>query len=250
MRNINSDYFTWLAIDSTFDEFREEISSVIERENNEWILNKADAELREHMVMLRELASSSSLQEQDEVRLIVDSISYKLGILRGMIDEYQDNENIAFELERESDNPKVVFAKNKAGNVIVSKHLKEIEDYGDDKYGATMSLLERLVGGDTDFNAEKQKPLTSSNKLKGVYELKDFQVRLFYMREDEYVVVIGACVKKDDNDIRYREGIENMKKQSEKYRQAIRSGKMDMEKEMAVAQEYLEQLFQGKKRGK
>ena len=250
MRNINSDYFSWLAMDATFDEFREEISSVIERENNEWILNKTDTELREHMAMLRELGSSSSLEGQDEVRVLVDSISYKLGILRGFIDDYLDNESIAYELERESEKPKVVFAKNKAGNVIVSKHLKEIQDYGDDKYETVMGLFERLVGGDTDFNAEKQKPLTSSNKLKGVYELKDFQLRLFYMRENEYVVVIGACVKKDDNDLRYRDGVENMKKQSEKYRQAIRNGKLDMEKEMADAQEYLDQLFQDKKRGK
>ena len=65
------------------------------------------------------------------------------------------------------------------------------------------------------------------------------------MREGEYTVVIGAVVKKDDNDKRYRSSLENMKKKSELYRRAVREGLLDMDDELARAQEFRDSLTDG-----
>ena len=218
MKDINSMYFSWLAMDATEEEFSREVASVIERENSGWILNKVDSELREHIELLRDLMKNVSNEEFNELK--------------------------------DPGEVKVVFAKNTFGNLIALKHIEDIAKYSDEKFEALLGLIERLKGGDTDFNAEKQKQLISSDKLKGVYELKDFQVRLIYMREGEYTVIIGACVKKDDNSLRYRSSVENMKKKSETYRQAIRSGKLDMEAELKEASEIIDALSNGVKRGK
>lgn len=250
-KNINDAYFNWLSLDSTLEEFSEEVSSVIERENNDWILSKIDTELRSNMNLMREIAGSTSKEDLEEAKVIIEMITKKLGILRNMIDTYLDNTNLAEEMEKTpGEEVKVVFAKNRSGKIIAERQFEDIKKYGDDKYEDTMSLLDKLYDGDTDFSSEKQKSLTSNARLKGIYELKDYQVRLIYMRESIYTVVIGACVKKDDNDIRYREGVENMKKQSEKYRQAIRAGILDMEEELAIADQFREELTSGLRRGK
>lgn len=41
--------------------------------------------------------------------------------------------------------------------------------------------------------------ITNNNKLKGVYEVKEYQLRVFYMYASGCLVVIGANQKKSDN---------------------------------------------------
>ncbi len=247
--DFSSAYFSYLAIDATDEEFTEEVRSVIERDNNDWILNKIDTELRENLEIMRELSVDEFAEDRANAKKTVEDISRKMGIFRYLVDTYQDNYNLGEELEQEPGKAKVVFARNKSGNVMFQKSLDDIRKFSDDKYSSTIALVERIANGDTDFNSEKQRPLTSSNKLKGTYEMKDYQVRVFYMREKEYTVIIGACVKKDDNDIRYRDGLANLKKQSELYRSAIKDGKLDMEKELEMAQEYMTSLQETLGRG-
>jgi len=245
MRDVNAELFSWLAMNSTTDEFLEEVTSIIERENNEWLLTKIDTELREHMEVVKELLTTCTPDEEAELNGLITNITLKLGILRNVVDSYQDNQNLADELEQDPDEVKVVFAKNQFGNVMALKQFEDVKSYGDDKYQDLLSLLDRLLNGDTDFNQEKQRPLRSSDKLKGIYELKAYQIRLIYMREGEYTVVIGACVKKDDNDLRYRSSLENMKKKSAKYRQNVQNGKLDMEQELKESKELVESLTAG-----
>ena len=246
---LSSAYFSYLAIDANDEEFTEEVRSVVERDNNDWIINKIDAELRENLEIMHELANDEMADDRENAKKTAEGISRKMGIFRYLVDTYLDNYNLGEELEQEPGKAKVVFARNKSGNVMFQKSLDEIKKFSDDKYSSALALVERIANGDTDFNSEKQRPLTSSNKLKGTYEMKDYQVRVFYMREKEYTVVIGACVKKDDNDIRYRDGLANLKKQSEPYRNAIRDGKLDMKKELESAQEYMASLQETLGRG-
>jgi hypothetical protein len=248
MKDVNDLLFTWLAIDSSIEEYTDEISSIIERENNEWLLLKIDTELREHMEVLKELLNSDP-NEAEYLNAKIEMISLKLGILKRFLDDYRDNQTLADELEEEPGDVKVLFAKNPAGNVMALKQFEDIKDYGDDKYETLIGLLKRLMSGDTDFNQEKQRQLRSSDKLKGIYELKDFQIRLIYMREGEYTIVIGALVKKDDNALRYRSSLENMRKQSERYRRAIQDGKLDMDEELKRSSEIIESLTSGLKKG-
>ena len=242
---MTDEYFSWLALDATNEEFSSELTSIIEREQNDWILSKINEELRDHVYLLEDLINSALEEEKKELIDKVASISVKLGVLRAMVESYEKNSELATELEKEASEVNVVYAKNSYGNIMCSKDFEDIKSYSDEKYGALLGLLDRLYQGDTDFNTEKQRPLTSSNKLKGIYELKDYQVRLIYMRESNYVVVIGALVKKDDNDKRYRSGLESMKKKSQGYRQSIRNGRLDMALELATAQSYRESITSG-----
>lgn len=247
---MGEEYFSWLALDATNEEFENEVNSVVERDNNTWVLDQVDRNLRDLMDVLKNMINEASAEEVEDLLRDVSQISIKLGILRSLMDAYQDNLNMSEELEKDPGEVKVVYAKNFFGNVMCINDFSVIKNYVDEKYELLMSLLDKLYNGDTNFNTEKQRPLTSSNKLKGIYELKEFKIRLIYMREGEYTVVLGALVKKDDNDKKYRSTLENMKKQSERYRQAIRSGKTDMDLELALAQEIRESFSQGVRRGK
>ena len=246
---MTEEYYTWLALDPTDEEFEKEISSVIERPRNEWIVAQIDKGLRENMAVMKELTTSGDEEDAEIAREIAAQISVRLGLLRAMIDSYRDNANLAQELEDDPGEVKVVFARNTYDNIMCRKDFEDIESYGDDKYDLLLGLLDRLYAGDTNFNSEKQRPLASSAKLKGIYELKDYQIRLIYMREGEYTVVIGAVVKKDDNDKRYRSSLENMKKKSELYRRAVREGLLNMEEELERAQEFRVSISDGVRRG-
>ena len=242
---MTEEYFTWLALDATDEEYEKEISSVIERPRNDWIIAQIDKGLRENMEIMKELTTSGDEEDVEIAREQAAQISVRLGLLRAMVDAYRDNANLAQELEDSPGEVKVVYARNTYNNVMCRKDFEDIKSYGDDKFDSLMGLLDRLYAGDTDFNSEKQRPLSSSAKLKGIYELKDYQIRLIYMREGEYTVVIGAVVKKDDNDKRYRSSLENMKKKSELYRRAVREGLLDMDDELARAQEFRDSLTDG-----
>lgn len=242
---MTEEYFTWLALDATDEEYEKEISSVIERPRNDWIIAQIDKGLRENMEIMKELTTSGDEEDAEIAREQAAQISVRLGLLRAMVDAYRDNANLAQELEDSPGEVKVVYARNTYNNVMCRKDFEDIKSYGDDKFDSLMGLLDRLYAGDTDFNSEKQRPLSSSAKLKGIYELKDYQIRLIYMREGEYTVVIGAVVKKDDNDKRYRSSLENMKKKSELYRRAVREGLLDMDDELARAQEFRDSLTDG-----
>ena len=248
-KTINDVYFSYLALDISEEQFVQEVTSIIERSNNEWIIGKLDAELRENMEIMKQLSTDDAVGDKDNAKKTVQMISRKLGILRQMIDSYNDSMNLGEELEKIPGTVKLVFARNSAGNTMIEKSLSEIEKYGDEKYGNTLALIERVANGDTDFNCEKQRHLTSSAKLKGIYEMKGFQIRLIYMRELDYVVIIGAYVKKDDNSLRYKDSLVNMKKQSEGYRREIRNGELDMEEELKIASEYYEKLMAAKGKG-
>ena len=193
---MTEEYFTWLALDATDEEYEKEISSVIERPRNDWIIAQIDKGLRENMEIMKELTTSGDEEDAEIAREQAAQISVRLGLLRAMVDAYRDNANLAQELEDSPGEVKVVYARNTYNNVMCRKDFEDIKSYGDDKFDSLMGLLDRLYAGDTDFNSEKQRPLSSSAKLKGIYELKDYQIRLIYMREGEYSVVIGAVVKK------------------------------------------------------
>ena len=96
---MTEEYYTWLALDATDEEFEKEISSVIERPRNEWIVAQIDKGLRENMAVMKELTTSGDEEDAEIAREIAAQISVRLGLLRAMIDSYRDNANLAQELE-------------------------------------------------------------------------------------------------------------------------------------------------------
>ena len=77
--------------------------------------------------------------------------------------------------------------------------MQDLKDIDEENYDKFLGTLKRLRNNDTDFNAEKQKPLTGSNALKGLYEIKAFQFRLIYMiiNKDTVLAIMAEDKIKD-----------------------------------------------------
>lgn len=242
--NNNDDYFLWLALDSDLDEFEKEISPLIERDKNEWIVSKVEEVLLNNREVLKDVLEG----DLDNPEYIL--INEKINLLKNKIEYYNKKTQEDLSLEMMSEEAKVLFARNILGNILIDRQLEDIKKLKDEKYESAINLIERLYNGDTNFNMEKQKGLTNNLQVKGIYELKDYQLRLFYMRESGYVVVIGLTVKKDDNGLKYRDFIVNMKKKSELYRLGIRNGTLNVQEELREGSNYFRDLLATIGRGK
>lgn len=248
--DINDKYFSFLVTQPA-ESFSFEIQSLFERENNEWILSKVESSLRRYMQAAKEL-SMECVDESDlrELQITIETVGNNIMLFNEMKNKYEQNEKLSTILEQNPEIAKVVFARNKSGNLMIEKDLQEIRKYGDSKFAGVVDLIKKLQSGDTNFNSEKQKPLIGSSKTKGMYEMKDFQLRVIYMREGEFTVIVGALVKKDDNDLKFRDAIVNMRKQSEFYRQDLREGSLDVQEELSVSEKFIDSLIADKKGGK
>ena len=242
--NNNDDYFLWLALDSDLDEFEKEISPLIERDKNEWIVSKVEEVLLNNREVLKDVLEG----DLDNPEYIL--INEKINLLKNKIEYYNKKTQEDLSLEMMSEEAKVLFARNILGNILIDRQLEDIKKLKDEKYESAINLIERLYNGDTNFNMEKQKGLTNNLQVKDIYELKDYQLRLFYMRESGYVVVIGLTVKKDDNGLKYRDFIVNMKKKSELYRLGIRNGTLNVQEELREGSNYFRDLLATIGRGK
>lgn len=236
-------YFSWLVFDSSEEEFKREIYPLFQRNQNEWILSKIENELKEGLKLYKEMTDENSNSE-------LANISRKLSLFYKMKKQHEDKELYDSNLEKDPGKVKILFARNAFGNVMVESHIEDIKKLNDDKYGDLIELLKKLEAGGTTFNNEKQKMLSNNRNLKGIYELKGFQVRLIYMREKDYTIVIGAHVKKSDNDTKYQNALLNMRNKSEVYRNKVREGTLDFEEELEYSKQYLEQLVSSVGKGK
>ena len=237
-------YFDWLALDASFEEFENEIKPLFERDNNEWILSEIEQAIARNIEVLMELLGDN-LDNSD-----LHIMNKKLTLLKNTI-EYYNNKSIEDNsLEIAPGDVKLLLARSSLGNVMVEKQIEDIEKLKDERYASLVSLVEKLANGDTNFNSEKQKGLTNNESIRGIYELKDYQVRLIYMRESGYTVVIGAGIKKDDNSLKYRESLANMKRKSEDYRRKIRNGTLNFEEELQYGSKYRQELLNSVGRGK
>ena len=228
-KGIVKDYFTYLALEATNEEFTNEVKAIAERENNDWMVDRLKYELQERLNFFDSLV----VDEKSNSKEIVENISKKLGILMYYFDTLLDNKNIGEAVENEKGKVKILFARNKAGNIMFLRNLGDIKKYSEDKYALTISLLDKFLEDHSN---------TKALNLKGVYEISSFNIHIFYMYEGEYVVLIGANINNNDKDIRYIDSIINMRRQSEEYRLDLRREALDMEEELEKAKEYYKTL--------
>lgn len=125
------------------------------------------------------------------------------------------------EIYEEQEHKDVLYATNN-GKVLLEKNLKDLlkNDNGEE-LNSFLKLIENLKNPETSFNQQKSRKLKNHTDLKDVYELKGFQIRLFYMYVDKYAVVIGALEKKTQNSEKIRKEIINMKYNSIDYRDIL-----------------------------
>ncbi len=237
--NYTKEYFNYLVLDSSMQEYESEISPLFERTGTAWIISHIENLLRENINTIKQLLSE---MDDDELREKLNSVSEKMFLLSRMKDNAARKDAMDDYMEANPGSVNLLFAKSEYGNNMIEGNIEDIKKYNDGKYGDLIELLKRLDAGETSFNVEKQKMLSNNKNLKGIYELKAFQVRLIYMREKEYTVVIGAVIKKDDNGLYYQSSLLNMKSKSEYYRNMIRNGTLDFQKELEYSREYFNTL--------
>ena len=113
---------------------------------------------------------------------------------------------------------------------MIERDLKNLKRNVDkETYQSYLDLLEKLKNNPKNFKDEQQKSISNGNdKIKGLYELKDYQARIYYRYVGEDIVVIGALSKKADWDRATRNSVENMYSHSESYvtrlSEALKSG--------------------------
>ena len=245
--NYSNEYFNYLIVDCSIEEFEKDISPIFERYDSEWFLSKVENRLRDEISATKELLNN----ENDlELKATLELMNKKLLILLKMIEDKKLRDENQENLEQKPGDVKILFARNAFGNIMFDSSVDDISKYNDNKLSDLIELLKKLDCGETNFNIEKQRQLRNNKNLKGIFELKDFQIRLIYMREKDYTIVIGALVKKDDNSLHYKDTLLNMKMKSEQYRMMIRNGTIDIDKELEYSRSYFNQLISSVEMGK
>lgn len=91
----------------------------------------------------------------------------------------------------------LIFAKTTFGSTFLQRDLKDIPREYYDKVQATLETLEY---GDLGSNTEKVRQLSNNKKLFGLYEIKEFKIRLIYrVLSGDMVYVMQTRMKKDNN---------------------------------------------------
>ncbi len=91
----------------------------------------------------------------------------------------------------------LIFAKTTFGSTFLQRDLKDIPN---EYYDKVLAALETLEFGDFSSNTEKVRQLTNNKKLFGLYEIKEFKIRLIYrVLDGDMVYVLQTRMKKDDN---------------------------------------------------
>lgn len=109
----------------------------------------------------------------------------------------------------QNDNPyNLIFGVNPAGNISFKKDLER--DVDRHYYEQISGLLSSLEQGTNLGNVEKGKRLSSSSeKLRGLLEIKGFQLRIIYRELPNNIIYIEMVrVKKDDWSLKDRKEIE------------------------------------------
>lgn len=228
-------YFDWLLSLSTIENVKEEIESIIDKENNsETIKNIISA-------LDNEISACNTLLEEDNDESIKEeknSIIEKKNILLEVIADYDKKKKNEVKLE-EIGASGVLFARNKYGNIMVENDLKTIKKQSSkDVYNWFIKLIEDLMQNKKTFVGTRQKGLTGDSNLKGLYEMKNFQARLLYRYAGDKVVIIGAAIKKTDMDNKYRNFCINAKEQSNGYVELIEKNMLNIEDEETFSTDY------------
>lgn len=192
--------FFYYLVDASFNmkAFKEEFP-IIEYANFLELIDGLLDKIAKEIEVFKEGLSAEEIEELrkfPEYKLLLEKQEYALARKQEYLEQRQvqvDNEKEAYR--------NIIFAKTPAGNPCLMQDLKDIDEENYDKF---LGTLKRLRNNDTDFNAEKQKPLTGSNALKGLYEIKAFQFRLIYMiiNKDTVLAILAEDKIKDTTSVK------------------------------------------------
>lgn len=211
-------YLLWLVRCATEEEFYQEILAVIKRENSSGVINDFIEQIKLEIKEIDELIGlAKTIDEAVPLNKAKEDLLYKSKIISQALNEYELQINHEKKLEKFGCSG-VLFAKNKYGNFMIDGDLKKLKSTVESQIYQDAIELIRKVSEDYDlFNKTLQKPLSGDSNLKGIYELKDFQLRLLYRYVGDFKVIIGIYLKKTDYDSKARQFMVNAKYQSQEF---------------------------------
>lgn len=151
--------------------------------------------------LMTEYEEFKSLDDKDEEIIEeIESLNRKINICKDLL--IKVNTELASEsLEEQSTYSKrhLIFAKTSFGTTFIEKDLKNIPfEY----YDKILSALDTLENGDIGSNPEKAKLLVADKRLSGLFEIKEFKIRLIYrILKGNIVYVMQVRMKKDNNSL-------------------------------------------------
>ena len=184
---------------SSYDNFEELINMIIsklEDEISEW----------EHEDLLAETSG-----DKETIKKELDILNLKKKICLEKIEEFNQN-NTLEETYEKTPEKHLIFAKSDLGNVFF---LRDLKDISEEYFGGILDLLNDLENNNIDvMNDSKDKKL--NGLLSGIFEKKDFKVRICYrMLTSDTCYVMLAKMKKSNNDLKDRMEIENRRLNTE-----------------------------------
>lgn len=161
-----------------------------------------------------DLGAANDLKDSDQDSYISNLIVYYnqvIEICRENINKYNEIYD-GIEVIDENKKINIIFGINANGNIPALKDMNKIDK---NHYRVLLGVLEDLENGIGAFDVTKQKHLgTYNEKLKGVFEQKGYQVRVFFRKLPGNTIYIEMIrIKKDTKEtLDYIEPIERTKK--------------------------------------
>lgn len=149
----------------------------------------------------------------------------------------------------------MIFAKTTFGNTYLERDLRDIPlEY----YDKVLSTLDTLESSDIGSNVEKARQLVNNKKLFGLYEIKEFKVRLIYrVLSGDMIYVMQTRMKKDNNSsMDQNELISRSKNTNDEYMELKNRVQNPKDRELLIMeheqirQEIMQKLTNGKREGK
>ena len=140
-------------------------------------------------------------QYKDDVYEIFENdlneIEEKIEIILDYKNQKEENNELT------STENKVVFLKNSNNEPIIFQNLKGNEEY----YDSFFELFNSIIDG----SFKNMGTYKNNNKLNDLYKVKLFKTRIIFSRINENTfAILGAFIKKCDNDSRHRNFLQNL----------------------------------------
>lgn len=163
------------------------------------IIPLLEKELQENLSIF---SSEKDLEIKELFREEIRKIQEKLNICKNVLAQQFVIKNASEEKIDESQKNNIIFGVNPAGNVAFFNDLRKNVD--EHYYLSILGLLTSLIDGSAFENSEVVRRFSgANNKLQGIYEAKDYQIRIIFRLLGSNMIYIDMVrVKKDDRSTR------------------------------------------------
>lgn len=212
----------------------------------EGVISKLVAECRE----FSRLGNDADILEE------VDSLKKKIELCQKRVASVTKQlKDESIESQASQSKRHLIFAKTTFGSTFLQRDLKDIPREYYDKVQATLATLEY---GDLGTNTEKVRQLSNNKKLFGLYEIKEFKIRLVYrVLSGDIVYVMQTRMKKDNNSmVDQKELISRNKNTNDEFNELKKKVQNPGDRELlimeheAIKGDILKMLSAGKKESK